>query len=199
MDIKIEIPGNPGDARINGSRRATIVSTPSGPKPATRPGDAFKRWRNAARLIVRAAWRAAGQLRPIEGVVTLEVRAYWPRLRRTGPALGQPLGDVDAVAKSVLDVLQDAGVLGDDGQVRELVLVSEYDRERPRIEIRLGKHVEILRVREHLDTVLDAVADIAARTGVPRSVCGGGGLTDWLDLAVADLVQRAEARDSESR
>ena len=193
--LVITIPGNPGAARINGAWRAKIFNTPNGPKPATRPSPKFKRWRAAAKTIVRAAWRVAGQSGPIVGPVSLEIRAYWPRMRRVGPAAGQPLGDVDAVAKAVLDVLDDASVrvLGDDGQVRELLLVSEYDRERPRIEILFGCCSDLVRLRADHARLLADLQRLADATGYHRNICPNGSIADRVEAAIDDLKRRAAA------
>lgn len=59
-------------------------------------------------------------------------------VRRSGPAKGEPLGDVDAPTKAVLDVLAAAGVVPDDAVFRRVVLVNAYDKAAPRIEVRLG-------------------------------------------------------------
>jgi Holliday junction resolvase RusA-like endonuclease len=132
----ITIPGNPGAATINKARRAGVVKHGKHRgKPMTYSSDDAKTWRGTATLIVRAAWsrRDPGTPMPLE----VEVTTHWPRLRRTGPAKGQPCGDVDATCKAVLDVLQAAGVVPDDAVLRRVVLVNAYDRARPRIEVRL--------------------------------------------------------------
>jgi Holliday junction resolvase RusA-like endonuclease len=133
----ITIPGNPGAATINKARRAGVVKRGKHKgKPTTYSAKDAKTWRGTATLIVRAAWsrRPAGTPAPCE----VEVTTHWPRLRRKGPAKGQPMGDVDATCKAVLDVLEAAGVVPDDAVLRRVVLINAYDPKRPRIEVRLG-------------------------------------------------------------
>lgn len=133
----IVIPGDPSGARVNAARRAGIVKV--GPKrglPMTYATDKAKGWRATATLIVRAAWsqRPPNTAMPTE----VEITTYWPKQRRKGPAAGCPHGDVDATCKAVLDVLQAAGVVPDDGVFRRVVLVNDYDKTRPRVEVRIG-------------------------------------------------------------
>jgi Holliday junction resolvase RusA-like endonuclease len=45
--------------------------------------------------------------------------------------------DTDNIAKTVLDALQDGGILANDSQVDELVSKKKFDQLRPRIEILL--------------------------------------------------------------
>lgn len=136
LGVRLVIPGDPSGARINNARRATIVVEGERARPGTRPTPKAKAWGKIAALELRSQWRQASRS-ALAGPVGLEVVTYWPRLRRTGAAAGLPLGDVDATVKAVLDALQRAGVLADDAQVNRLVLANEYDRERPRIEIRI--------------------------------------------------------------
>jgi len=82
-----------------------------------------------------AQWSGA----PLESVVTVHIVTYWPRKRGSKGArpvgVGLGVGDVDATTKSVLDALQKAGVLVDDGQVRLVVAEKGYDKARPRVEV----------------------------------------------------------------
>ena len=133
----ITIPGNPSGATINKARRAGVVKHGKHKgKPMTYSTPKAKTWRGVAVLCARAAWsqRSPGTPTPFE----LELTTYWPRIRRKGPAKGQPCGDVDATCKAVLDVLQAVGVVPDDAVLRRVVLVNAYDKARPRIEVRLG-------------------------------------------------------------
>ena len=136
IGIVLVIPGNPSGARINAARRATIIRRKGKAIPGTRPDDGAKAWRSLAVLELRTRWSRLAR-GPLVGPVTLEVHTHWPRCRRSGPASGLPMGDVDATAKAVLDALQHAGVLADDAQVKRLVLVNRYDAKRPRIEVHL--------------------------------------------------------------
>lgn len=138
IGVTITIPGDPSGARINTARRAAVIKHGQHRgKPTTFAAPKAVQWRNAAVLAVRAAWAANGSGTIALGVVAVEVFTFWPRRRRSGPASGQPLGDVDATAKAVLDVLEAAGVLGDDGQVWRLILEAHYDKDNPRIEVRI--------------------------------------------------------------
>lgn len=135
--VLITIPGDPSGARINNARRAGVVKRGKRKgKPMTYATKKAKGWRATAALFVRAAWsqRPAGFPTPRE----VEITTYWPRVRRSGPAKGEPLGDVDAPTKAVLDVLAAAGVVPDDAVFRRVVLVNAYDKVAPRIEVRLG-------------------------------------------------------------
>jgi len=136
LGVVLTIPGDPSGARINQARRATIVRKGGRAIPGTRPSTTAKSWAQVATLELRSQWRQVSR-DPLIGPVDLEVRTHWPRLRRKGPAAGQPTGDVDATAKAVLDALQRAGVLADDAQVQRLTLVNMYDAQRPRIEVLL--------------------------------------------------------------
>lgn len=124
------IPGSPSGACINEARRAG--ASRSGTPHTYKTGKA-KAWSGTAALVVRSEWRAG----PLDGGVDVEITTYWPQQRRKGPAAGFPKGDVDATAKAVLDVLQAAGVVHDDAQVRRLLLLSEHDPKRPRIKVRV--------------------------------------------------------------
>lgn len=136
LGVVLTVPGDPSGARINQARRATIVRKGGKAIPGTRPSSRAKSWATAAKLELRSQWRQVSR-DPLSGPIALEVRTHWPRLRRTGPAAGQPFGDVDATCKAVLDALQRAGVLADDAQVHRVTLVNLYDRENPRIEVLL--------------------------------------------------------------
>jgi Holliday junction resolvase RusA-like endonuclease len=140
--VLITIPGNPSGATINKARRAGVVKRGKHRgKPMTYSAKSAKTWRGTAVLIVRAAWARRPAL--TEAPHEVEITTHWPRLRRTGPAKGQPCGDVDATCKAVLDVLQAAGVVPDDAVLRRVVLVNAYDAKRPRIEVRLGNDAAV--------------------------------------------------------
>jgi Holliday junction resolvase RusA-like endonuclease len=138
----ITIPGNPSGATINKARRAGVVKRGKHRgKPMTYSAKKAKTWRGSAVLVVRAAWsrRPKGTPMPRE----LEITTHWPRIRRKGPAAGEPLGDVDATVKAVLDVLKGGGVVPDDAVLRRVVLVNAYDAKRPRIEVRFGNDAAV--------------------------------------------------------
>lgn len=127
------VPGNPGDAAVNGWKRPVIRRGKGGkPKPSATQCTAFKRWKARAALAFRAAARGR---QFSEGPLTATVRAYWPRIARQGAAKGLAFGDVDAVAKAALDALEAAGVVEDDAQIVEVHLSKSYCAVEPRIEI----------------------------------------------------------------
>jgi Holliday junction resolvase RusA-like endonuclease len=123
------VDGSPGPAKVNhrfmpvrrGSR-AMLVKSPE-----------YRRWQQDA---VRVFGEVDGQSFPL-GPVCVEIDAYWPRCNRKGPAANLCLGDVDAVAKAVLDALDAAEVIGDDAQVVEALLRKHYDKDHPRIVVKV--------------------------------------------------------------
>jgi Holliday junction resolvase RusA-like endonuclease len=127
--ITFVVPGNPGDAAINGwktpivrgkSRRATMVLSA-----------AYRGWR--ARAV--EAILATPDRPELDEPVHVRVDAYWPRLHRSGQAAGLPLGDVDAVIKASLDALEHAGVIATDALVESVEAWRHHDKGAPRVEI----------------------------------------------------------------
>lgn len=130
------VEGNPGDAKVNGWKVPVVRSRKKGGLGGITmiEGAEYRRWKQRAALVFRAA--AAGRsFGP--GPVSVAIVAYWPRKHRQGPAVGLVLGDVDAVAKAVLDALESAGVLADDAQATRLGCAKAYDKRRPRIEVKV--------------------------------------------------------------
>jgi len=134
-ELTVTIPGNPGDAAVNGWKQ------PTKPRPGATSvrmvkSKRYRTWTTAAARVCRAeAHGRSFSPGPLEATIV----AHWPRQHRQGPASGLPFGDVDAVAKATLDALEAAGVLGDDAQVVELRLVKRYDAEWPRIVIEVRR------------------------------------------------------------
>lgn len=124
------IEGSPGPAKVN-CRTTPLYGTArvilSGP---------YRKWKIASAAIFR---RQAQGRSFAPGPLIATISAYWPRTHRQGPATGLALGDVDAVAKAVLDALQEAGVLLDDAQVVEARLRKAVDSSRPRIEVAISR------------------------------------------------------------
>lgn len=115
MTYHVTIPGSPGPAKIN-SRMTPVKRGGRAKLVNSKP---YRKWKRSAVLVMRAEARGRS-FGP--GPLRVEVLAFWPRQNRTGPAAGLALGDVDAVAKAVLDALQVAGVIHDDAQVVALGL-----------------------------------------------------------------------------
>jgi Holliday junction resolvase RusA-like endonuclease len=83
-------------------------------------------------------WFKAGQPRFDKGTVGMQIIAYWNRWRRLEAKLKTPNADVDAIDKCTLDALQDengCGCLDDDIRIMPLILLKDYDRTFPRVEI----------------------------------------------------------------
>lgn len=135
IEVSFTIPGNPGEARINHARRAGV--TRSG-KPYSFKTDAASSWAIMAAACARRAWIPLG-LDRITGAVAVTLHVYWPRVRRKHPLAGLPMGDIDACIKATLDVLgaKAAGIIIDDAQVTLLAVRNGYDRNLPRIEVRV--------------------------------------------------------------
>jgi Holliday junction resolvase RusA-like endonuclease len=145
--MRFVIEGNPGEAKSNTRLKAIRV----GRGARLVSGRDCKAWERFAVASIRSqarGWKIA------DGSVTVVVTAYWPRQHRQGPALGLAFGDVDAVLKSPLDVLQTAGVLGDDAQVVSIVGLKAVDAERPRVEILVASGV--LGLKGHLAELAEA-------------------------------------------
>lgn len=74
------------------------------------------------------AWEARSQFRgkPLQGPVAMELTLYWPDRRKH---------DIDNI-KALLDAL--TGIIyEDDGQIVDLHTMKEFDKERPRVEMRV--------------------------------------------------------------
>ena len=102
-----------------GKTRAVVVDN----NPKT-----LKPWRDAVRSTATEAW---GERPPIYGPVrvlilfALKKPGAAPKWRRIWP-IGARSGDVDKLARAVLDALTDAGVWRDDSQVVRLEVVKDY-------------------------------------------------------------------------
>jgi crossover junction endodeoxyribonuclease RusA len=105
----------------DGARRTVVVDA----NPA-----ALRPWREAVRstAVEFLAREATG---PLSGPVRITLRfvlrrpSSAPRRRRAWP-VGQRSGDVDKLARGVLDALTDAGAWTDDAQVVDLHVTKDY-------------------------------------------------------------------------
>jgi crossover junction endodeoxyribonuclease RusA len=109
-----------------GSKRAVLRGARAGLIDAN---DAKLRpWREAVRAVATDAW---GNRPPVAGPVRVVVLfalhkpASAPKTRRTWP-MGARSGDVDKLARAVLDAMTDAGIWRDDAQVVRLEVVKDY-------------------------------------------------------------------------
>ena len=109
-----------------GSKRAVLRGKRAGLIDAN---DAKLRpWREAVRAVAADAW---GNHPPIAGPVrvlvlfALHKPASAPKSRRSWP-MGARSGDVDKLARAVLDAITDAGVWRDDAQVVRLEVIKDY-------------------------------------------------------------------------
>jgi len=115
LGIWLRAAVNPAELGVNRAYRA-----------AYRPGVGrvmffrCSRHRAAQQLVVTAAMEAMVGRAPVAGRVRVELELLFARLHRTGPARGLAVGDVDGPIKAVLDALEEAGVMADDGQVVEV-------------------------------------------------------------------------------
>ena len=90
-----------------------------------------KEWRQ---LVAYEAGRAmAGAGGPIEGAVIVVAVFYLP----VANVAAARVGDVDKLARNVLDALQDAGVYGDDSQVVQLWAAKVSRVDNPGVNLRI--------------------------------------------------------------
>lgn len=119
----VKVPGRPrpkGSWKCvgRGGKHRLVEQRPSGP------------WR---RQVTEAGQLIAAQTGgPLDGPVTVKIAFTVPLprsinpARRPWPALAGGVGDIDKLARSVLDSLTEAGVWHDDGQVVELTASKHY-------------------------------------------------------------------------
>lgn len=122
--FRVEVPGSP--PRKN--RRHVV-----GANGKVRNSDSFHDF--VRRL--RAAWTAAGHPVIRSGRWRLLLESGWPQKTTTSDGLVVPHGDVDAPVSTVLDALQQCGVLDDDKRVLEHAATKFYDPKDPRVIITL--------------------------------------------------------------
>lgn len=105
-------------------------------------------WEHFAALELRAAWEAKP---PMTGPLGCEIVAVFPRttelLRKVKagykyPTWRLPHGvkpDADNIAKSTLDAIEKAGIIGDDKQIALLTVGKHWAmiHEEPRVEVRI--------------------------------------------------------------
>lgn len=119
--ITITLPIEPGRLAIN---RKSALRYGKGNKKVIGNSDGYTAAVDEATLhvrqaVVRERWRTRGM------PVHVLIHAYWPSAR----------GDLDAVAKGVLDSLQHGLAVTDDKLVSECLLRRSWSCSRPRIEV----------------------------------------------------------------
>lgn len=141
--LSVHVVGTP---KAQGSKRAFVVKGKGEDAKAravvvdARPGP-LKDWRGDVTAAVRTAY---GERPPVAGPVAVRLvfalprPASAPKTRRTWP--DGRVGDVDKLARSVLDSLTDAGVWHDDAQVVDLRVVKDYPGPA------IGQHVPGVRI-----------------------------------------------------
>lgn len=127
--------GRPRAVSVNGRAR---VYTPT----------ATADWEHFAAVELRAAWEAKP---PLTGPLGCEIVAVFPRtaalLRKVRGEYKYPTWrlphavkpDADNIAKSVLDGVEKAGIIGDDKQIALLTVCKHWAmiHEEPRVEVRI--------------------------------------------------------------
>lgn len=153
--LAVHVVGTP---KPQGSKRGFVVPGKGGAKARAVVVDTakapLKDWRASVTVAAQTAmdvvpgdddpdrqpWRLTGPL-AVRLVFALPRPASAPKTRRVWPS-GR-VGDVDKLARSVLDSLTDAGVWLDDAQVVDLHIVKDY----PGPDI--GQHVPGVRITVH--------------------------------------------------
>lgn len=115
------VPGRPktkGSLTVVNGSRGTVADTP-----------ASKRWRQLM------AYAVAGMIKaPLEGPVIVAAVFHLP----VKDAAAGRVGDLDKLARNLLDALTDAGVYGDDVQVTRLIVDKVEAGERgPGVDLRV--------------------------------------------------------------
>ena len=116
------IPGNP---KTKGSLDVVNAGGP-GRRPVLTDSPVSKRWRQLMAYAVGAhaiARDNEGQALgwPLDGAVWVSA-VFHLRAGKDGTVTGSRVGDLDKLARNLLDALQDAGVYADDTQVSRLLL-----------------------------------------------------------------------------
>ena len=131
--IRVVIPGEP----VAKGRPRVVWN---GGKPRAFPPTKTARWERGAAMLIRSAYRGAA----LEGPVRLEVLAVKARPQRLmakkhgdGLLVRSTRPDLDNIVKAVMDALQMAQLILDDGQVAHLEAVSAYAERGgcPRVEL----------------------------------------------------------------
>lgn len=165
--LTIHVVGTP---KPQGSKRGFVIPGKGGAKARAVVVDTAKAplrdWRGSVTVAAQTAmdvvpgdgdpahqpWRLTGPL-AVRLVFALPRPASAPKTRRVWPS-GR-VGDVDKLARSVLDSLTDAGVWHDDAQVVDLQVVKDY----PGPDI--GQHVPGVRI------TVWRVVDTASASALP--------------------------------
>lgn len=145
--LSVHVVGTP---KAQGSKRAFVVQGKDDAKPRAVVADSakapLKDWRGDVTAAVQAAmarresttaWPVLGPL-AVRLVFALPRPSSAPKDRRVWPS-GR-VGDVDKLARAVLDSIEAAGVMKDDAQVVDLRVVKDY----PGPDI--GQHVPGVRI-----------------------------------------------------
>lgn len=116
-----------------GSKRGFVIPGKNGAKPKAMVVDSDKGPLKGFREAVRsdAVDAQPPGFEPFAGpvLVVLAFALPKPKVAERGPRrwpIGKNAGDVDKLARAVLDALTDAAVFGDDGQVVHLVVRKDY-------------------------------------------------------------------------
>ncbi len=148
------VEGNPGDASVNGWKMPVIRGRGAKAYPSCVEGKKYRAWKRKAAAAYRA--KAGGRVFA-PGPLTVALVAYLPRKHRTGPAKGLPLGDWDAPIKAVFDAIakpdgdldkmnraeraraeaEHAGLIASDALIVRGGVAKAYDKDRPRIEVKV--------------------------------------------------------------
>lgn len=125
--LAVHVVGTP---KAQGSKRAFVVQRKGGPARAVVVDSAKGPLQDWRATVSNAAVAALEGRPPVTGPVAVRLvfalpkPASAPKGRRVWPA-GR-VGDVDKLARSVLDSLTDAGVWRDDCQVVDLRVIKDY-------------------------------------------------------------------------
>lgn len=133
-----DLPAHPAWVLLLFEGYPTWITLPGAPHAKQRPRSGARRGWSGSRVYkpdapqeASIAWQLRSQWRgaPLEGPVALYVRFWVPDARTR---------DVDNMLKALMDAGNQAGLWGDDRQVKALAVLVDVDRERPRTELAVG-------------------------------------------------------------